>query len=110
MGGYVSAMAASSLAPDGLFLIAAALYFPGYDREPPAPPALTRIVHGWGDDVVDPDKAIRYARRHRAALSLIDGDHTLNERLPELSVLLVELLQQARLHAAYRLARYRVDG
>lgn len=108
MGGYVSAMAAGALAPDALFLIAPALYFPGYDREPPAPPALTRVVHGWGDDIVTPDKAIRYAAKHRVPLTLLDAGHTLNERLPELSDTLGELLELAKLHAAYRLAIYKV--
>lgn len=110
MGGYVSAMAAGALAPDALFLIAPALYFPGYDREPPAPPALTAIVHGWGDDIVSPDKPIRYAAMHRARLTLLDAGHTLNERLPELGALLGALLDQAKLHAAYRQARYVIDG
>lgn len=110
MGGYVSAMAARALAPDALFLIAPALYFPGYDREPPMPPALTRVVHGWRDDIVTPDKVIRYASRHRVPLTMLDAGHTLNERLPELSSMLGELLAQARLHAAYRQAIYRIDN
>lgn len=109
MGGYVSAMAAGALAPDALLLIAPALYFPGYDREPPVPPALTRVVHGWGDEVVSPDKAIRYAAKHRVPLTMLDAGHTLNERLPELGGLLGELLALARLRAAYRLAHYRID-
>lgn len=110
MGGYVSAMAAGALHPDALFLIAPALYFPGYDREPPTPPALTRVVHGWGDDIVAPDKAIRYGATYRVPLTMLDAGHTLNERLPELATLLGELLDQARLHAAYRLAIYTIDG
>ena len=110
MGGYVSAMAAGALAPDALFLIAPALYFPGYDREPPVPPALTHVVHGWGDDIVAPDKAIRFAAKHRVPLTMLDAGHTLNERLPELSGLLGDLLERAKLHAAYRLAIYRIDA
>ena len=110
MGGYVSAMAAGALAPDALFLIAPALYFPGYDREPPLPPALTHVVHGWKDDIVVPDKALRYAAKHRVPLTMLDAGHTLNERLPELSALLGDLLERAKLHAAYRLATYRIDG
>ena len=109
MGGYVSAMAAGALAPDALFLIAPALYFPGYDREPPVPPALSHVVHGWGDDIVAPDKAIRYAAKHRVPLTMLDAGHTLNERLPELSALLGDLLERAKLHAAYRQAIYRID-
>lgn len=109
MGGYVSAMATGSLEPDGLLLIAPALYFPGYDREPPPPPALTRIVHGWDDDVVSPEAALRYAHTHRAQLTMLNGDHSLNARIPELSAVLRELLEVAKLHAAYRRARYVVN-
>ncbi|WP_273452662.1 DUF3293 domain-containing protein [Nevskia ramosa] len=109
MGGYVSAMAAGGLEPDGLFLIAPALYFPGYDREPPPPPALTRVVHGWDDDVVSPEAALRFAHTHKAQLTMLNGDHTLNARIPELSAVLRELLEVAKLHAAYRLARYVVS-
>jgi len=109
MGGYVSAMAAGTLHPDALLLIAPALYFPGYDREPPVPPALSHVVHGWRDDIVAPDKAIRYAATHRVPLTMLDAGHTLNERLPELSAVLGDLLERARLHAAYRLAVYRID-
>nr|WP_293393008.1 alpha/beta fold hydrolase [Nevskia sp.] len=109
MGGYVSAMAAGGLEPDGLFLIAPALYFPGYDREPPPPPALTRVVHGWDDDVVSPEAALRYAHTHKAQLTMLNGDHSLNARIPELSAVLRELLEVAKLHAAYRLARYVVS-
>jgi alpha/beta superfamily hydrolase len=110
MGGYVSAMASARLEPDALFLIAPALYFPGYDREPPPPPALTRIVHGWHDDVVPVASAIRFAQRHGRRLTLLDGGHTLNERIPELATELHTLLEQAKLHAAYRNARYLVHA
>lgn len=109
MGGYVSAMASGVLEPDALFLIAPALYFPGYDREPPPPPALTTVVHGWHDDIVPPASAIRYAQTHGRTLTLLDGGHSLNERIPEMSAALRTLLEQARQHAAYRQARYLVS-
>lgn len=110
MGGYVSAMATAQLEPDALFLIAPALYFPGYDREPPPPPVLTSIVHGWQDDIVPVASAIRYAQTHGRRLTLLDGGHTLNERIPELAAELRMLLEQAKLHAAYRKARYLVHA
>ncbi|MES2489660.1 MAG: alpha/beta hydrolase, partial [Pseudomonadota bacterium] len=34
MGGYVSAQACATLKPQALFLMAPALYFPGWDEEP----------------------------------------------------------------------------
>src|SRR5205823_1181989 len=52
MGGYVSAQACAALEPAALFLIAPALYFPGWDEEPEGVPALCTVVHGWNDDIV----------------------------------------------------------
>ena len=57
-----------------------------------------------------PDKAIRFAAKHRLPLTMLDAGHTLNERLPELSILLGDLLERAKLHAAYRLAIYRIGS
>jgi hypothetical protein len=108
MGGYVSAMACERLRPDALFLIAPAFYFAGFDEEPGSAP-ITSIVHGWADEIVPAERAIRYAQRHRARLLMLDGGHTLNERLPELDRAFDELLAQARLHAAYRAASYEVS-
>lgn len=110
MGGYVSAMACAGLKPQALLLIAPALYFQGYDEEPPPPPAINAVVHGWSDDIVPVDRAIRYARRHRARLHLLDAGHTLNDRLPELEAIFDELLARAELMAAYRQAVYVVES
>lgn len=98
MGGYVSAQACAALKPQALFLIAPALYFPGWDEEPQDVPALCSVVHGWRDEVVPVDAAIRFARRHAAQLHLLDSGHTLNDRLPMLALLFDDLL--ARVLAA----------
>ena len=95
MGGYVSAMACAALRPQALFLMAPALYFPGWAEEPEGIPALTAVVHGWSDDIVPPDRGIRFAQRHRAALHLLDSGHTLNDQLPALSLLFDDLLLRA---------------
>lgn len=94
MGGYVSAMACAALAPQALFLIAPALYFPGWDEEPEGCPALATVVHGWKDDVVPVERGIRFAQRRAAALHLLDSGHTLNDQLPMLSLLFDSLLQR----------------
>lgn len=109
MGGYVSAMACAKLRANGLLLLAPALYFPGFDEEPPKPPALTTVVHGWDDDIVPYTHALRYAQQHRAALHLLNGGHTLNERLPALEALFDRLLTRALLDTAYRESRYTVS-
>lgn len=93
MGGYVSALACAALKPQALFLMAPALYFEGWEEEPQDVPALTTVVHGWRDDIVPAERALRFARPRNAALHLLDSGHTLNDRLPELSALFDQLLQ-----------------
>ena len=102
MGGYVSAQACVALKPTALFLMAPALYFPQYDEEPEGIPALCSVVHGWDDEIVPRERALRFAERHRAQLHLLDSDHSLNDRLPELGVLFADLLDRA-LQATQRL-------
>lgn len=95
MGGYVSAMACAALKPRALLLMAPALYFPGFDEEPAGIPGLCSVVHGWGDDIVPVDRAIRFSRTHKAALHLLDSGHTLNDQLPALELLFDDLLRRA---------------
>jgi alpha/beta superfamily hydrolase len=92
MGGYVSAMACAALKPRALFLMAPALYFPGWDEDPQGCPPDTVVVHGWRDDVVPVDVGIRFARPRHAALHLLDSGHTLNDQLASLSRLFDEQL------------------
>ena len=95
MGGYVSAQACAALQPRALFLMAPALYFPGWEEEPQGIPALCSVVHGWGDDIVPVERGIRFARHNRAALHLLDSDHGLNDQLDALALLLDDLLRRA---------------
>lgn len=90
MGGYVSAMACQALKPAALFLMAPAVHFPfpGWDREPQGIPARCTVVHGWHDSIVPLAQAQRFAATHRAALHILDSDHTLNDRLDMLDFLL----------------------
>lgn len=95
MGGYVSAMACERLAPRALFLMAPALYFPGWDEEPSGIPPLCTVVHGWDDDIVPVERALRFAHRHRPELHLLHSGHTLNDQLPALARLFDALLERA---------------
>jgi alpha/beta superfamily hydrolase len=92
MGGYVSAMACAALKPQALFLMAPALYFPGWNEDPRDCPKATVVVHGWHDDIVPVDVGIRFARARGAALHVLDSGHTLNDRLGDLSLLFDDLL------------------
>ena len=93
MGGYVSTVASAALKPDGLFLLAPAFYLPGYAEQELAPHALqTLLVHGWGDAVVPAAHSVAFACKHRVALHLLDGDHRLNDALPEIEPLFAQFL------------------
>lgn len=92
MGAYVAAMACRQLRPDALFLMAPALYFPGWDEEPEDIPSPCTVVHGWNDEIVPVERAQRFAARHRAELHLLDADHGLNDQLELLGQLLSRML------------------
>lgn len=94
MGGCVTAHACAKLRPAGLFLMAPALYFENYDAEPEYCPTLTTVVHGWNDDVVPVDRALRFARSRNADLHLLDSGHTLNDRIPVLEKIFAEFLER----------------
>lgn len=85
MGAYVATVAAETIKPRALFLIAPAFYLPGYQRTD-FNPCSGRIVvfHGWRDDVVPPENAWRFCQCHRARLHMLDGDHRLLSALPEM--------------------------
>jgi fermentation-respiration switch protein FrsA (DUF1100 family) len=82
MGGYVSTVASLSVPVRGLFLLAPALYMPGYQhQEYPTPCRPITVIHGWRDDVIPFEHSVRFCAEHRADLHLIDGDHRLNNNL-----------------------------
>lgn len=96
MGGYVAAQACATLKPDALFLLAPALYFPGWGEEPEAIPDDTVVVHGWEDEVVPPERALRFATRHHAALHLYRAGHGLAEVLEDIAALFDRQLSRLR--------------
>lgn len=92
MGGYVAAHTCAALRPAGLFLMAPALYFDGYAGEPEDCPARTVVVHGWQDDIVPVDRALRFSRPRSADLHLLASGHTLNDRITVLERIFAEFL------------------
>ena len=78
MGGYVSLVAASQLNPRGLFLLAPALYMPGYESKDYA---LNQnnvcIVHAWEDEIIPYENVLLYAKRTQCELHLVNSDHRL---------------------------------
>jgi alpha-beta hydrolase superfamily lysophospholipase len=94
MGGYISAVAASRMLVDGLFLLVPALAVPGYAQAPPkasAPDAT--IVHGWRDEIIPWEHCARWASEARCALHLIDVDHRLDSALPAIEPLFRQFLK-----------------
>ena len=79
MGGYVALSAAGEVGAAGLFLLAPALYVPGYEAIPlPPPPACrTTIVHGWQDEVLPWSGSTRYGELCGARVVLVQDDHRL---------------------------------
>lgn len=92
MGGYVSAQACAGLKPAGLFLLAPALYYPGFEEEPADIPPICTVVHGWQDTVIPPASALRFAQTHPAELHLLDDEHRLIDSLPLIEALFERFL------------------
>ena len=79
MGGYVALVASQTVVAKGVFLMAPALYMPGFKHQQhDSKSSRIEIVHGWSDDVIPADHSIRYARQADCTLHLISGDHPLN--------------------------------
>ena len=97
MGGYVSLAASAEVETCAVFLMAPALYIPGYRRQ--AYPSLARhieIVHGWSDVVIPVERSIRYAKTANCSLHLISGDHALNGVLDVVAGLFSGFLEKNR--------------
>ena len=84
MGGYVSLLASRALKPDGLFLMAPALYQTGYSEQNPVPGANSVcIVHGWNDLIIPVEHSLRFAQEFHSELYVIDSDHRLDGALKQ---------------------------
>jgi len=95
MGGYVSLVASESIDASAVFLMAPALYIPGYRRqEYHSRAAQIEIVHGWSDDIIAVEHSIRYAREADCTLHLIAGDHALNGSLDRVEGLFEGFLER----------------
>lgn len=98
MGGYVATAAAARIGARGLFLLAPALYMPGFEEYMPAtlPGCPTVIVHGWRDDVVPYAGSVRYGEETGAGVMLLDGDHRLTANIGQINHLFGDFLQSLR--------------
>ncbi|MBT8434915.1 MAG: alpha/beta fold hydrolase [Gammaproteobacteria bacterium] len=79
MGGYVALVASETVAAEGIFLMAPALYMAGFKRQQhDSRSSRIEIVHAWSDDVIPAEHSIKYARDADCTLHLVSGDHALN--------------------------------
>lgn len=94
MGGYVSLVAAEETPAKGVFLMAPALFMNGYAIQSFNPVPPIEIVHGWSDDVIPPEHAIRFAKALECPLHLIPGDHRLDSAISVIERLFSDFLAE----------------
>jgi len=82
MGAYVSLAAAQHFAPSAIFLMAPALYLPGYGIQQFLPKCKNiTIVHGWHDEVIPFMNSVNFSHQHNCTLHLVDDNHRLTKSL-----------------------------
>ena len=94
--GFLDAMAAATLNPEALFLMAPALYMDGYPGDPAGCPSDTEVVHGWDDDIVPLASSLAFAKRRRARLHLVPDDHRLAASLDFIDAIFRDQLTRVR--------------
>lgn len=95
MGGHVSAAVSSHVAVRGMFLLAPAFFMRGYEQYTPVPAECPiAIVHGWNDDIVPVENAIRFAREYKCELHVLDSDHRLTADIAQICELLDQFLKR----------------
>lgn len=101
MGGYVSAVAALSNNPLGIFLISPALYLDGYaEAEVEKLRCPTTVVHGWNDDIVPVENVIRFAKSANASLHIFAGGHRLRQKLSDTESCFEQFLRECFIEAS----------
>jgi len=92
MGGYVSLVASEQVVAEGVFLLAPALFMPGYKKQSYRNNTNVEIVHGWSDDIIPPENSIKHAQNIDCSLHLISGDHRLNSSIEIVEQLFLQFL------------------
>ena len=95
MGGYVSLVVSESVDAKAVFLMAPALYIPGYQKQQHhSKSPHVEIVHGWSDDVIPVENSIQFAKETDCTLHVISGDHPLNGSIDVVAVLFEAFLNK----------------
>ena len=86
MGAYVATVAAETIQPSGLFLLAPAVYLPGYQQtEFSFSDHQIQVVHGWQDEIVPVENAWKLCQKYHLRLKLYDADHRLMSVIAEIA-------------------------
>ena len=100
MGGYVSVAAACKIPVQGLFLLAPALYlndrYPDaglIDQDYPVRSGSVTVVHGWRDEMIPWQNALRFAEAKSASLHLLDTDHGMHSAMGDITALFKSFLE-----------------
>ena len=95
MGGYVSLVVSETLKAKAVFLMAPALYMPGYQKQQyHSKSPYVEIVHGWSDAVIPVENSIKYAKEADCRLNIISGDHVLTNAIEEVEGLFEAFLSR----------------
>jgi len=98
LGAHVSAAASLHVPTRGMFLLAPAFFMRGYEHHTPVPAECPiSIVHGWNDDIVPIENAIRFAREYTCELHVLDSDHRLTADIPQICELFDQFLRRLNL-------------
>ncbi|MCL1067220.1 alpha/beta hydrolase [Shewanella olleyana] len=101
MGGYISLVASQQVDAKALFLLAPALYMPGYVEDDFRNITNVEIVHGWSDDIIPVDNSFKFAKDNDCPLHLISGDHRLNSSLGVVEKLFAQFIKSQIFKKAY---------
>lgn len=96
MGGYVSIQVSALRQVRALFLMAPAVYLPGYAGDPALKVDPMVVVHGLRDDIVPVENAVRFALKHKSELFLVDAEHPLRDQIPFLCTLFERFLDKVQ--------------
>ncbi len=96
MGGYVALVASEVVTAKAVFLMAPALYIPGFKtQQHNSKSSHIEIVHAWSDAVIPAKNSIKYARQADCTLHLVSGDHALNDVIETVENLFEQFLTSA---------------
>ena len=95
MGGYVSLVVSEKVNAKGVFLLAPALFMPGYQRQIYSGNNI-EVIHGWSDEIIPVENSIKFAKSTDCTLHLISGDHRLNSAIGVVEKLFSQFIANCR--------------